>query len=185
MSNKIQLHATGPSDELAWPEEMKQLTAKTNALEFFNDFSVAKPLIVSPSTLATEAVKQMDKSHESFAIILDDDDHFLGIIDHATIDGPQLIKKLSLGYKRNELTVGDIMLERKHLKAIDYSKIENSSITDVLTTLRENGEHHCIVLDECQHKIRGVLLGDNIASKLQLSINNNRSNFLSIFEAIN
>lgn len=172
-------------DELAWPTEHQEITKDSSALEIFTDFAEYIPLVIESSMLATEALALMQKAHVRLKLVLDENDHFIGVVSLDDLNRQELVKKLSSGYKREELLVTDFMRPRKDLKAFDYAELANTTIGTVINTLKNTGQQHCLVIDTDNHQIRGIISASDIARKLKLNIDiKNRSSFSHVFDAV-
>lgn len=172
--------------ELAWPTESKPVTAESPAIEVFTDFNEYQPLVLEATTSAVEAQRLMQKGHVRLKFIVDANDHFLGVVSVDDLNNQEIIKKLSQGYNRDELSIADFMRPRNELKAFDYIEVSKAKINDIVAALKYSGQQHCLVVDHKKHKIRGIFSASDMARKLKLPIDiKNRSSFSHVFEAIN
>lgn len=182
---KLHFYDTEVSDELAWPESDGAITPDSCALEIFTDFNHHIPLVFEPSIAATDAEQIMRKEHVKLKFVVDEDSHFLGIVSLEDLNSREIIKKLSRGYKRQELSITDFMRPRSELKAFDYEELSNSTIRDVVETLSGSGQRHCLVVDRRLHRICGIISASDIIRKLKLPLDiENRSGFSYVFEAV-
>ena len=181
---KLALCDTDSFDELAWPDDISsQVTQDASALEVFTDFKLFKPLVIDSSSSAIKAEKLMQKTKERLKFVVDKDCHFLGIISLEELNDQEVIKKLSDGYTREELSISDFMKPRVQLKALSYSELKKASIGDVIQVLKSSCQQHCLVVDRGQHEIRGVISANEIAKKLKFPINIAKtSQFVGVFK---
>lgn len=77
-----------------------------------------------------------------------------------------LIAQKAQDVKRQELTVADMMCPRAEIPVVDYDALKSVMIVDLVNTLQETGESHCLVLDRLQHQIRGLISMPDIAGRL-------------------
>ncbi|MDF1690535.1 MAG: CBS domain-containing protein [Cycloclasticus sp.] len=181
----LTFYDTTPFDELAWPERNNNITLDSSALEVFTDFNQIKPLVIESSISAIDAEKLMQKAHVHLKIVVDSNNHFLGIVSLEDLNCQEILKRISKGDNREELSVTDFMRRRKSLKAVDYSELEKASIDTVIGALKSNNQQHCLVIDREQHKIRGIISARDIARKLHLPLNiASDSTFVGIFQAV-
>lgn len=181
----LQFYETQAIDQLAWPEQEQSVSPNSSAREIFTDFTHTQPLMLLASTSAIEAEKLMRKSHVRLKLVVDQHTEFLGVVSLEDLNSQEVIKKLSLGYSREDLSVADFMRPRASLRAFDYHDIERSTIQDVVEALKYSGHQHCLVIDRQRHKIRGIISASDIARKLSLPVDIARdSSFAGIFNAI-
>ena len=182
---ELAFYDTKAVDDLAWPEEIQEITIQSSALEVFTDFNEYKPLVIEDTTSAIEARSLMQKSHVRLKIVVDSNDHFLGAISLNDLDNQAVIIKVSEGYKYEELCVTDFMRCKSELKGFRYSDLASARINDVVIALQGSGHQHCLVIDAEKHKIRGIISASDIARRLHLHVDiENSSSFVSIFEAL-
>jgi CBS domain containing-hemolysin-like protein len=62
------------------------------------------------------------------------------------------------------------MRHRTSLRSIDITDLQGASVGDVIHTLQENGEQHCLVIDRKSHHIRGMISASDIARRLHLPV---------------
>ena len=172
-------------DEFARPNSVEKITLNSSALEVFTDFTVAKPLILESSVSAVNAELLMQKAHVRLKFVVDENNHFMGIVSKNGLNDREVIKKVHAGETRDDLMVTDFMHARNTLKALDFKSVENAVIGDIVETLKENGLQHCLVLDRDKHQIRGIISASDIIRKLHLPVDiMNNSSFVDIFNAI-
>ena len=81
------------------------------------------------------------------------------------------IKRISeLKATREELTVHDFMRPKMSLMSFDFTELTHSSVGDVIETLKDYGQHHCLVMDRDTHEVRGVISVSDIARELRLPL---------------
>jgi CBS domain containing-hemolysin-like protein len=89
------------------------------------------------------------------------------------------------GVSRSKLLVNDLMRERLSLRSIEISDLEQATVGDVIHTLQENGEQHCLVIDRAKHNIRGLISASDIARRLHLPVVIEQTpTFISIFASL-
>ena len=79
------------------------------------------------------------------------------------------------------------MTPRSDIKALDYKVMMNSTIADVIETLKKDGAQHCLVFETQEHQIRGIISTSDIARRLHmpLDIETKTTTFVDVFKAIN
>lgn len=172
-------------DTLAWPDDDQQYSLETSALEFFTDFEQATPLVIGSSTPAVDVKQLMLKAHAKLKIVLDHDGQFVGIISVDDLIDRHIVRMVSKGLKRSEILVRDLMRPKGDLVALDFHEVGKVSIAVVIRALKENGQQHCLVLEQRTHKIRGIFSASDISRKLNLAIDiQDRSSFYRVFSAV-
>lgn len=180
------LHFFQPTadDKLAAPEQHTEINLNSSALQFLTDFKHVAPLTLHASTCAVEAKNIMLQSKEKMRFVVDHDNAFIGIITIHELSDVQFIRKTSEGYKRQDIQVAEMMIARSQLTAFDYGELQDATIEDVVHALQDSGQHHCLVLDRDEHKIRGILSASTISRKLQFPINiYDPASFYKVFTA--
>lgn len=181
---KLHLHATSEIDELEYPQDNKSLSIASPALEFFTDFKEVKPLLISASMPAVEALKLMIQNHVRFKFVVDGDGHFIGVVSADDLVERKIVMKVSEGYVREVIPVSDFMTDKKMMKALDFQEIAAAQISDVIAVLKQSGQQHCLVIDQKTHKVRGIFSASDISRKLRLPIDiQEASSFYRVFSA--
>ncbi len=182
---ELAFYDTTPFDELAWPELNKRISLESSALEIFTDFEKTQPMVIDSSMSAVDAEKLMQTEHVRLKFVVNSNNHLLGVVSLEDLNSREILKRVSKGENREELSVTDFMRPRNKLKSFDYSDLAHASIKDVIGSLKNSGYRHCLVVDHKHHKIRGIISASDIARSLQLQINiKSDSSFVGIFKAI-
>ena len=183
--SKLELHSISDIDDLAWPEDIEDLHLHSPAVAFFTDFLRVKPMIVEANVSAANTQLMMRKAHVRLKFVVDSHQRLLGVVNSDDLSDEKIVQRVSEGFKREDLLVSEFMTPKKSLSALTYSDVARATITDVIATLKDNGERHCLVLDEDAHKIRGIFSASDISRKLHLPIDiHQKSSFYSIFLAV-
>jgi CBS domain containing-hemolysin-like protein len=181
----IDLHPINKIDELATPDDYHQVTINSPALKVFTDFKFSKPFTIVSSTSAFDTEKLMLKAHVRLKFVINENNHFLGIVSLSELNKQNMIKKVAIGENLKDLSVLEFMIPREDLKAIEYSDLVELSIHDVIHLLQAKGEQHCLVLESERHRIRGIISSSDIARKLHIPLNiKNNLTFIDIFNSI-
>ena len=113
----------------------------------------------------------MRQSHVRMMLVVNSENRFIGIVTSHDVGEQQIIQRVSeLKVKREELTVHDFMRPKTSLMSFDFSELIRSSVGDVIETLKDYGQHHCLVMDRDSHEIRGVISVSDIARELRLPL---------------
>ncbi|MFT5692608.1 MAG: CBS domain containing-hemolysin-like protein [Oceanicoccus sp.] len=181
---KLNFYTISDIDELAWPDEEQNLSLESPALSFFTDFLEITPLVIESSVSAVHAKELMQKSHVRMKVVVNERKQFIGIISADDIIERKIVQKVSKNTKYDEVTLIELMTSKRDLKALDYKEVSNSKIADVISSLKDNGEQHCLVINHETHQIRGIFSASDISRKLHLPINiQDKSSFYKVFSA--
>lgn len=169
---------------LASPEVPQNLSLISPALQFFTDFTQTQPLVIESTVSAVEVKKLMQKAHVRMKFVVDEKDHFMGIISSDELIDRRLVQKISEGFKRDEVPLTELMIPKKSLKALDYTEVSKATIGDVIHMLKDSGERHCLVIDRDKNQVRGIFSASDLSRKLQLPIDiQDKLNFYKVFSA--
>lgn len=183
--NKLKLHTIANIDELARPQESHELSPDTPAVAFFTDFEKVPPLVLDASTTAIDAKQMMRKTHVHMHFVLNEREQFIGVITDDDLKDRTIVRKISEGYGRQEVLVSDLMRCKKNLLALDIDEVMKVSIGDVIKSMKEYGQHHCLVVDPETHRIRGIFSVRDISRKLNMAIDiPDRSSFYKVFSSV-
>jgi len=173
-------------EHLVRPTEFHETTIQSPALNIFTDFKQHTPLVIDADTAADQAAYLMQKSHVRMLLVIDTQEELLGTISKTELDSQHLQIIQSHGIDRQELTVRDLMIPRTQQKVMKYQDLVNATIGDVLDTLQKNGKMHCLVVDQEQHQIRGIIAASDIAKRLHMDVEvEAETTFIDIFKAVN
>lgn len=181
----LDLYETESLDQLVWPEDQKALSTTSSALLVFTDFAIFRPLIIDSAVPALQLEELMKRAQVRMKFVLDKDRKFIGIVSYNDLSEQQIIKKASDGTPREELLVTDFMTEKAKLKSFDFEQLSQASVGDVIRTLQNNGQQHCLVIDHNTHGIRGLISSTEVARKLGMPLKiNTQPSFMQLFEEI-
>ncbi|TXS95361.1 CBS domain-containing protein [Parahaliea maris] len=172
-------------DHLVHPEEFADITWDSSALEIFTDFRFHKPLVIYQGVSVSEADRRMRRAHVKLMLVVDAHDEFVGTISASDLEHQNLMSHISRGSARDDLRVVDLMSPRSEIQALDFDLLAHARIRDVVETLKQRGQQHCLVVDSGLHHIRGLISSSDIARRLHMPIEIARQNsFVDLFNAI-
>lgn len=154
-------------DHLESPEEYQAVTLQSSALTLFTDFRRHEPLVLDGWMSAVAARDYMARSHARLRLVVDRGGSFVGAIAFDHLSEERMLKRVARGERRCDLQVMDLMVHRHELRAIPYGELCRATVSDVVDTLRDHGERHCLVLDTADHSIRGLIAASDVARRLQ------------------
>ena len=167
----LNLYKTESIDTLAWPVVENTITVNSSAMAVFTDFKQHLPHVLDARTPAIKADSIMRQSHVRMMLVVNSENRFIGIVTSHDVGEQQVVQRLSeLKVKREELTIYDFMRPKTSLMSFDYTELTHSSVGDVIETLKDYGQHHCLVMDRESHEVRGVISVSDIARELRLPL---------------
>ncbi len=164
----LTLHPLGDIDEVASPEIKASMDLSTPATSVFTDFSIYHPFDLPYNTPAREAIYLMQVAHVRLKFVVDETGHFLGIVSTQELNNQEIIKKVAAKYKEDELTVATFMRPKAELSAISYEELQLANIGDVLKVLQKHNRQHCLVVNQHNKKIQGIISSSDIARQLRM-----------------
>ncbi|WP_346993172.1 hypothetical protein [Alteromonas gracilis] len=98
----------------------------------------------------------MRQSHVRMMLVVNSQNRFMGIVTSHDVGEQQLIKRMTeLNLLRDELTVNDFLRPKTSLMSFDFTELARSTVGDVVETLKDYGQQHCLVMDRDSHEVRG------------------------------
>jgi len=166
----LHLYETDRADKLAWPESANRITLQSPALAIFTDFKQHMPLVIDADTKAIELERLMKQSHVKMKLVLDKSGQFAGIVSLRDLSEQHIMQKVAQGARREDLRASDFMQPKTSLRSFDFDELARSTVGDIVETLKDNGQQHCLVLDREHHEIRGVVSVSDVARILRLPL---------------
>ncbi len=167
----LNLYKTETIDTLAWPVVENTITVDSPAMAVFTDFKQHLPHVLDERTPATKVEAIMRQSHVRMMLVVNSDNRFIGLVTSHDVGEQQLLQRLTeLKVSREELTVSDFVRPKTSLLSFDFAELARSSVGDVIETLKDYGQHHCLVMDRASHEVRGVISVSDIARELKLPL---------------
>ncbi|MEP7730922.1 CBS domain-containing protein [Marinomonas primoryensis] len=175
--------STKDVNNLIWPATTEDINIYSSALSVFTDFTTAGPRVIESSIRADELVQLMKKEHVRMKIVVDTDNHFIGVISLDDLSEDVFIKQIANGFKRSELMVADLMRAKEELLALSYTSLKNSDIESLLFSQRHNLLQHLLVIDEDTKAIRGVISSNDVVRQLRLDVDVAFSSFAYTYQS--
>lgn len=175
--------STKDVNNLIWPATTEDINIYSSALSVFTDFTTAGPRVIEPSTRADELVQLMKKEHVRMKIVVNNDNHFIGVISLDDLSEDVFIKQIANGFKRSELMVADLMRAKEELLALSYTSLKNSDIESLLFSQRHNLLQHLLVIDEDTKAIRGLISSNDVVRQLRLDVDVAFSSFAYTYQS--
>ena len=137
------------------------------------DFLQVHPVAVDENTGVGNALTLMKEAHVRLLLVTNSDQQgFLGLVTATDLNGSKVFAAMST-YEfssRDEVLVKHVMIDKVHIHGLDFKQIENSTIGDVLETIKHLSEQHIMVIESQGDAwtIRGMFSTTNIAKALHI-----------------
>ncbi|AEF54756.1 CBS domain-containing protein [Marinomonas posidonica] len=174
--------STKDVNELTWPHAADNTNLYSSALTVFTDFTAGGPRVIESNVRADELVTLMRKEHVRMKLVVDSNNHFIGVISLEDLSEDVFIRQVADGYQRSELLVADLMRPKEVLLALSYKSLKNSDIESLLFSQRNNHYQHLLVIDEATKAIRGLVSSNDVARELRLDIDVSFSSFQQVYK---
>ncbi|WP_069383448.1 hypothetical protein [Halomonas caseinilytica] len=174
------------ADHLVTPQEFFDIDGDSPALSLMMDFRQYRPRAISASTPALWAANSMASEQVDCKLVVDRQREFIGLLSQERLSEQSLIAaQTTLGIDRESLTAADLMLPRSSMPALDYGDLMNATVADLVATLREAGEPHCLVRDNAHRQIRGLISVREVSVRLHQQVSlKPKSSVLKILDAL-
>lgn len=163
--------APGVTVEAPGAHAPKPVRADSPAIEVMTDFrQVAAATIRATATIA-QATQLMIARGVRLLIVVDAERAVLGLITARDTMGERPINLIrERGLVHGELTVADLMLPRGAIDVLDIGVVLRAEVGHVITTLKEAGRQHALVVDRDpltgEAIVRGVFSATQIGRQL-------------------
>ncbi|MBA4503182.1 CBS domain-containing protein [Marinobacterium marinum] len=157
------------------------------AEQVMTDFRQVQPLTMSLTESISDATQAMRKVHVRSVIVTDSNAHFRGILTVLDLESRKVLSQAtSLGVKREDLSIKDVMISREKLRGVPLAALQQGSIGDLLKTLQHEGSQHMLVVEPGSQEICGIISASEIARRLQVpvEINLQATSFRDLVDAL-
>jgi hypothetical protein len=129
----------------------ESVTLENSATSVMTDLKQVPAQTIEPEASIEEANTKMIRQGVRLLFVTDAQHHLLGIVTATDIHGGHVVQVLlARGVSRQEVTVREIMTARDHLEAIDMHEVRGAKVGHVLSTLKQVGRQHAIVVEVYQ-----------------------------------
>ena len=126
----------------------EQVTMESSALDVMTDLTQLPAQTIEPEASVEEANAKMIRQGVRLLFVTDREARLLGLITATDILGGHVLQTmLARGVPRAEVRVHEIMTPRDHLEAIDMFDLRGAKVGHVLSTLKQSGRQHAIVIE--------------------------------------
>jgi len=165
----------------------ERVTLESPALEVMTDLRQVCAVTTEPEASVEEANAKMIRNGVRLLFVTDPHHRLLGLITATDILGEKVLQAMQeRGVARGDVLVHEIMTPRLRLEAIDMHEVRGSKVGHVLSTLKQAGRQHAIVVDihepsfhdklvmlpkvSATQTVRGLFSTTQIARQLGLSL---------------
>jgi CBS domain-containing protein len=125
-----------------------RVTLESPALDVMTDLRQLPAQTIEPELPIEEANAKMIRQGVRLLFVTDTQHRLLGLITASDILGQNLVQFMRThGLSRHEVRVRDIMTPRERLEAIDMAEVRVAKVGHVISTLKEAGRQHAIVVE--------------------------------------
>lgn len=142
------------------------------ALSVMTDFTLAPPHTILPTDTMDHAIKEMEISGVHLLLVINEENHFQGIISSEDVWGEKPIKLLQeRRVDRDQLLVRAIMVPFTDITALDFTMIQSAKVGHIVKTLSEHKQHYALAVspsttDQNVQFIHGIFTASQISKQL-------------------
>ena len=148
----------------------RQVAFDDAAVDVMTDFRQVTAFTVDPEVSADAAARVMRRRNVHLLLVVNVENHILGIITSNDLLGPKPLTCLNTrGIAREEVLVRDIMTAEGELEVIAMDDVMHAQVGHVVATLKTTGRRHAVVVDEDasgRQTLRGLFAASQIAQQL-------------------
>lgn len=128
---------------------------------------------VEPTAKLEEAEARMKYARVRLLFVLQTDGALLGLVTLNDIKGERPLNyQRETGVNFHEITAKDIMTPLGRLETLAMRDVAESSVGDIIETLKKTGRQHALVVERTAqgHRIRGIFSARQIGRQLGIQI---------------
>lgn len=134
--------------QISRPAPPKTVTLNSPALEVMTDLRQIYAAVIEPQVTMEAANAFMILRGVRSLLVLNQDRALGGIITASDILGEKPLRFIrERGVKHNEILVADIMTPLEQMEAIPIGAVQHAQVGHVVTSLRESGRQHTLVVE--------------------------------------
>lgn len=160
----------------AMPTQVLQQNLSLNApaISVMTDLRSISVVVVRTMTAMEKANAKMIRYGVRTLLVLDDADKVAGLLTATDVLGDKPVRFLQqVGGTHADILVRDVMTMQRDLKVLKLDDVFASRVGDILTTLKEAGRQHAIVVEEDaegNQTVRGMFSATQIARQLGVQL---------------
>jgi CBS domain containing-hemolysin-like protein len=143
------------------------------AIDVMTDLARTAAVTVEPSARLEEAEARMKYARVRLLFVLQTDGTLLGLVTLNDIKGERPLNyQREAGVNYRDITAKDIMTPLERLETLAMREVAESSVGDVIETLKQTGRQHALVVERTAqgHRIRGIFSARQIGRQLGMQI---------------
>jgi CBS-domain-containing membrane protein len=126
----------------------ERVTLESPALEVMTDLKQVTALTTEPEASVEDANAKMIRNGVRLLFVTDPQHRLQGLITATDILGEKVLQAMQeRGVARRDVLVHEIMTPRMRLEAIDMHEVRGAKVGHVLSTLKQAGRQHAIVVE--------------------------------------
>ncbi len=134
--------------QISRPAPPKSITLESPALDVMTDLRHIYAAVIEPQVTMESANAFMILRGVRSLLVLNQDRALGGIITASDILGEKPLRFIQeRGVKHNEILVADIMTPLEYMEAIPIGEVEHAKVGHVITSLRDSGRQHTLVIE--------------------------------------
>lgn len=147
LSAKVQTHKLSPNSHLC-AAGYHLIGADSPAIEAMTDFTRVSVVTIKATASITEANARMISRGVRLLLVSGPDHMVEGLISARDVLGEKPMQiALARGGKRDDLTVGDLMVPAAQIDTLYLNEVLNARVSDILNALKKQGRQHIMVED--------------------------------------
>lgn len=155
----------------AKPWKVSLVTLESPALEVMTDLTQVKAATCPPSTSLRQAEQLMIYQGVRMLFVVTEMPSLEGLVTTTDLRSDKQMRAVhDRNLRYDELTVADVMTELATLDALDYGRLANAKVGQVVATLKRFGRNHLLVVEEATaqtpRRVRGVISRAQIERQL-------------------
>jgi CBS domain-containing protein len=161
-----------------------RVTPEAPAVQVMTDLARVSPATIRPQAPLAGANQFMITRGVRLLLVVDEEENVLGVITASDLLSERPMRvAIDRGLRRDELTVGDIMIPAAQVEVVDYAEVAAARVGHVFETLRRAGRQHALVVDFDEQAarrpfepatrrpmVRGIFSLSQIARQLGVSV---------------
>lgn len=157
------------------PQLAQKVTLESPALAVMTDLERVVAVTVGPDVSIETANKNMIAAGVRLLLVVDPQQHVLGLITASDILGEKPLKHLQrTGGTFSELSVRDIMTPQEELDVLQFHNVRLARVGDIVATLKHFGRQHALVVeargDPGSQRVRGIFSATQIGRQLGVAV---------------
>jgi len=125
-----------------------QVTPEAPALQVMTDLARVSPATIRPQAPLAAANQFMITRAVRLLLVTEEQESVLGVITASDLLSERPMRvAIERGLRRDELTVGDVMVPAEQVEVIDYVEVAAARVGHVFETLRRAGRQHALVVE--------------------------------------